>query len=226
MITRCELEAIITRATVPLEKALAYESLTEGFGEDLQLRYSYCGVATAALQRYLQDHKITTERVITEPEVAPRHMNQRHMSHVALRHESLLIDPTYSQFLSYVGVMPARVLQREALRRFYPARKIAVFPVESSNEFAAAFAKVAHAADVEIEPLNIGHDSYPPDDALRGTSLDEKFEVYRAIWSPNDYKCFPVDEQPALHDHINKIYGLMSAFANENNGYDVNSLVE
>ena len=218
MATQQELESIINQATAPLEKALAFESLTKGFGEDLQLRYSYCGVATAALQQYLQERcDVTTERMVTEPEIAPRHMQQRRMAHVVLRHESLIIDPTYSQFLSYVGVMPARVLCRQDLRDFYPAQKIAVFSVASSDEFADNFARVAHMADVTIGPLDLSQNSYPPDDALRGTSMSEKTEVYRAIWSPDGYTPFPVSEQPALRDHINRVHGLMNAFANEGN---------
>lgn len=214
MIDRSELESAIKEATLPLEYALAFESLTQGFGEDLQLRYSYCGVATAALQRYLQErYEIATDRMIAMPAQAPRHINHRQMSHVVLRHESLVIDPTYSQFMSYVGVLPARVLDNEVLRALYPPRKIAVFPVATSNEFADSFTEAAHAADLAIQNSPREQVSFPPDDALRGASLDEKSAVYRAIWSPDGYKSFPVDEQPALRDYVIKVHDLMGEFA-------------
>lgn len=205
-----ELDNIIAHVTQPLEKALMQEGIRAGLGEDLQLRYSYCGVATAALQCFLLErHHIDTERMVTQPEIAPRLINQRRMAHVVLQYEGVTIDPTYSQFMSYVGLSPTVVLQNETLRGLYPPRKIATFNTQKSDEFADTFADIAHTVD-EVMGAQLGAQLYGLNENLIGTTLDTKRDVYRAIWDSGGYSPLPLREQSSLQGWVGRIAARMN----------------
>ena len=69
------------------------------------VRISNCGVATALVQHNLKEHyDVTTSRLFGEAPLAPRTRFGRIFGHVVLRTEDTLIDPTYGQLFSYVGV--------------------------------------------------------------------------------------------------------------------------
>lgn len=196
----------IVKDSAPLlEKVLATGELTASYPEDLQLRLTQCGLGTAALQHYLLDeYGIATSRHINRLTDAPRGYNFRTNTHVVLRTDTEMIDPTYGQFMNYVGLTPETANNHD-LAHLYPPRKIMVYGVDNARAFADTFASHAFSVDRSghvPEPF----DSAPDIGALRGKSLEEMQRVYRSIWNPNNYTPFPVEEQrPDFQDAARKI---------------------
>lgn len=188
------IKEIIQESTPRLEKVLATGELTAMYPEDLQLRLTQCGLGTAALQHYLLDqYDIATTRVINRLTDAPRGLNFRTDSHAVLRTDSDVIDPTYGQFMRYVGLTPTSA-QHHNMTHLYPPRKIMVYSFENARAFADTFA--AHAFSVDRSGLvPEAPVEYAPDGALRNKPLEEMQRVYRSIWNPGNYTPFPVEEQ-------------------------------
>jgi hypothetical protein len=194
MVSAEHLKTIVKDVTPALEKVLATDSLTSKIPESLQLRYTQCGLGTAALQRVLLDeYDIPTDRQITRLEEAPRGLNFRIGNHVILRAGDQMIDPTYGQFMNYVGLTHRSAVEHD-IAHLYPPRKIMVYGVDNARAFANTFAEHAYNIDrsgliprpkVELEP----------DGALRGASLEEMQRVYQSIWNPDNYEPFPVTDQ-------------------------------
>lgn len=91
------------------EQALQVGKGTLGRAHDnpeTHARLTNCGKATALVQHNLHKHHDTaTQRLFGEPPLAPRirHTNRK-FGHVLLRTDEALIDPTYGQLFSYVGL--------------------------------------------------------------------------------------------------------------------------
>lgn len=185
----------ITQEITPaLEEALAIDSFTSKIPENLQLRYSQCGLATAALQLILlEKYDISTERIINKLTDAPRGLNFRTMSHVALRSGNQIIDPTYGQFMNYIGLTHKTAVDHN-IESLYPNQRIAVYNATESEQFADDFATHAHNLDVQGLIPTPTHE-YSPDGTLRGVSFTEKQATYRSIWQPNNYRPFPLETQ-------------------------------
>lgn len=204
-----KLRTIADESTRPLERELARDrrNLAGGFGEDLQLRYTLCGIATAALQQYLlRRHAIPTDRLIATPPKAPREVNSRRMSHVILRHEGYIIDPTYSQFLTYVGVDAPEVLGNEELRKYFPTAKIAVMEAENSESFTDALAEHAYKIIPDVKLLTADRrSSVAPYNALVSATLPQIKIVFADIWNIDNYSAYPVDDQDGMLEAATRI---------------------
>lgn len=179
-----------------LERAL-HDEETPKYPAELQLRNTVCGLATGALQLYAMEYYgVTLDRRIASPLKAPRGINSRQLQHVGLFDGADMIDPSFGQFYTYVGLSPDAVLKRRALLRLYPSDKIAVTPVRQAARFADGVA--AHMHEIEPEVLRLrGEQSLrlPPDSSLVGTTQAEKQEVLRDIWDPRRYEAFPLEGQ-------------------------------
>lgn len=192
-----ELRQVVSDAAPLMEEALRLEEFPDHEG-GLQLRGSVCGLATGALQLYVkQKHDVALDRRLAVPEKAPRGLNSRLLRHVTLFDGDDMIDPSYSQFFSYVGLSPAAARARPGLATLYPAGKIAIIPASTSDKFAEGMAAHMQAIEQEVA-YRRGPDlpAYPPENSLIGTTVVEKTEVLRDIWNPNGYDMpFPLEGQ-------------------------------
>ena len=190
-----KLETAVAASVPLLEKALHMEE-DRRYDAELQLRGTVCGLATAALQLYLSErHSIELERRIATPSKAPRGLNSRRLEHVVLFDDDEMIDPTFGQTYAYVGLSRSAAQERPALRRLFPAEKIAVIPKGQTNKFADGVARHMQSIEPEVARLRGGIKAYPPENALVGRSSDEKQEILRDIWTPGHFRSFPLDSQ-------------------------------
>lgn len=69
-------------------------------------RATNCGLATGVLQNNLREyHGVVIDRIQgTPPEMPAYGYNHRRFSHVLLRHEDFLLDPTYGQLFGFAGI--------------------------------------------------------------------------------------------------------------------------
>lgn len=192
-----ELRQITSDAAPLLEEALRLEEFPD-YEPGLQLRGSVCGLATGALQIYVKRrHDLMLDRRLAVPEKAPRGLNYRLLRHVALFDGGDMIDPSYSQFFSYVGLSPSAVKKQPSLSTLYPSEKIAVIPAGAHEGFADGMAAHMHAIEAEVASRR-GEDlvAYPPENSLLGSALEEKKVTLRDIWDPTGYDMpFPLADQ-------------------------------
>lgn len=191
-----KLESVVAASTPLLERALYLEE-ERRYNAELQLRGTVCGLATAALQLYTNErHGLALERRRAAPPKAPRGMNSRRLEHVGLFDDDTMIDPTYSQFFSYVGLSQAAAGHHSGLATLFPKDKVAVIPRRQAQAFARSMAAHMHAVEPEVlRRTSSGYVAYPPENSLTGSSLAKKEEVLEDIWRPNGYKDFPLDGQ-------------------------------
>lgn len=194
-----ELHRVAKQSAPNLEKVLAGGSRTNHLPENLQLRYSQCGLATKALQNYfMEKYQAPTERLIhISEDDSLRGMNSRRQSHVILRTEGgRFIDPTYGQFMNLIGLTP-ELAQINQLEQLYPGAKIASFTEDTAGDFSAKFSDHAYKTwqtdghkIAEPSPLN------PRLSALRNASRDQMQSTYSKLWDVNNYREMTADETP------------------------------
>lgn len=202
MVSTEKIKRIIQESTPALEKAIYDSPLKahpDALPEDMQLYNVNCGLGTAALQHYLLDeHDIKTERIITHID-KPRTHNFRRLSHVALRTEHTLIDPTANQFLSFVGLTAERAHEEKKTSLFDP-EKVFVFDIADTRARINVFSQQAYTIDrMNLVPLT--GTEYGSDGALRGASQTDMDDVYHAIWNLDNYAPYPVTEQDEMRQH-------------------------
>lgn len=176
-----------------LERGLKRENFARGVQrESLQLRSAVCGLATAALQLYLNEVEgVRTERLITEPAAAPRGVNSRILTHVVLRHEGVIIDPTYSQFLSFIGLDP-RCENNDTL---YPNVKVAVYHEQQWRSIANELTQYAFRLDKNGSVPQPTVPALAPMGVLRNKPIKQMEQAYQAITNPTGYRPFPLTSQ-------------------------------
>lgn len=192
-----ELYTIFSESALLLEKAL-HEKENHKYDVDLQLQGSVCGLATAALQLYMREmHDMDLDRRIVTPRKAPRGLNSRALQHVSLFQGGQMIDPSYRQFFTYVGLSQDAAKAQPALKGLFPSDKIAVIRADKAGSFADRMAVHMHTIESEVARRRpVGLPSYPPENSLVGTTLGEKEEVLRDIWNPTSYSIpFPLEDQ-------------------------------
>lgn len=180
-----ELRAITDKVVGSLERGIQEEvGVTDFLGPELQLRYSVCGLATAALERYFAEaHGVATTRVIVNLPETPPSMQVRH---VFLRHaKSITIDPTYSQFYEYAGILPHDAVENPQVAAVYPAEKIAVVDDKDCDLFIARLALDACSGAQSV--LGESH-----------RSVEELDAIFRGIWQPTSCKRFPAPQDPMV----------------------------
>lgn len=197
------------QASVEAETALfceaeqLYQQSLTGFSHAhddplLHAREPHCGSATAFIQHNLRNHYgIETERLWGEPPLAPRlEHNNRIFGHVILRHENLLIDPTYGQLFNLTGMKAAHPATQSA---HYP-EELALFidvhqPEQALEPLASALTEAAsheHAKQSAYAPLrHLG----------RQAVADVLFDIYNPDYY-TDYTVHPLDPS---YDHIQNL---------------------
>lgn len=205
-LNKYQLERVIEPTVAPLERALVRQNLHSTV-ESLQLRDTVCGFATGALQKYLDEvHGIQTDRILTTPDEAPRGMSSRKLTHVALRHNDYIIDPTYGQFMQFVGLDP-RTASEHGYEELYPEPKVAIYDIDEWRSFADSMADHAYHLD-QFAGIKKPDIELPPFGALRGASLDDMKHAYRAVWNPAGYEEFAVTSQPQhFQDAVSSLAG-------------------
>lgn len=176
--------------------------------QELQLRMSNCGIATAALQQWLREaHGVESERLIARADLIVDDMaKSRRVSHVVLRTDGGdYVDPTYSQFHAHVG-LTHRVAVSQELVDLYPSQKIAVFSDPAA--FAQGYAASVHNLDAIGVPKQEFEGG--TDGAFRGASEEEMSDFYTRLWSPASSEAFPLEEQrPHFQSTARKIADFM-----------------
>lgn len=208
MSSETKLRTLADDATPLLEAGLKEYALNSNVPQELQLRMSNCGMATAALQLWLREaYDIDTERVLARTDLIVDDITKsRRVSHVVLRTEGgKYVDPTYSQFYAHVG-LTHRVAASQELIELYPHQKIAVFSDPAT--FAQEYATSVHELDVIGVPA--GEFEIGTDGAFRGASEDEMGDFYSRLWSPDSSEAFPLEEQkPHFQSAARKIADMM-----------------
>lgn len=161
--------------------------------ESLQARTSNCGIATAFMQQRLREqYDFDTERMYAEPPLAPRSQYNGHITgHMLLRHESTLIDPTYGQFFSYVGM---RAGQEAVDASAYPDN-LALLVSETHPDEALEPLAAAMLATSELE--HVARSEYQP---LRGLGRQAILCVLRDIYTSDHYEPRELKPEDGLYD--------------------------
>jgi|GEM_PF-2413314 len=192
-----EFNTIFSESALLLEKAL-HEEENHKYDVDLQLQGSVCGLATAALQLYMREtYDMNLDRRIATPRKAPRGLNSRVLQHVSLFRDGQMIDPSYRQFFTYIGLSQNAANVQPDLKELFPSDKIAVIGSDKARSFADRMAVHMHMIEPEVARRRpAGLVSYPPENSLVGRTLGEKEEVLRDIWNPTGYNTlFPLEDQ-------------------------------
>lgn len=193
MSSETKLRTLADDATPLLEAGLKEYALNSNVQQNLQLRMSNCGMATAALQIWLREaYYVDTERLIAKADLVVDDITKsRRVSHVVLRTENgECIDPTYSQFHAHVG-LTHRIAASQELANLYPSQKIAVF--SDSAVFGQEYATSVH--DLDAIGVPEGESEIGTDGAFRGASEEEMSDFYTRLWSPASSEAFPLEEQ-------------------------------
>ena len=183
-----------------MEKAISpLYSPPEILPAKLQLRHSYCGIATAALQGYLRtQYDIETSRYAAEPPLMPQGAGFHRANHVLLKvdqdDDPAWIDPSWSQFFRYVG-LDARLAHRHPeLTSLYPDDElIAVFNESQVEAFSEKVATQALGIRTAIQNGDMLADvlRYPDTNALEDCDDEAFYTTYGDIWSLGHYYPYP-----------------------------------
>jgi len=192
----------IREVEVPLGQALRDTlGVTEWLDAELQLTYSVCGVATAAMQRYLENQGIVTNR-LKHDFTAITSGARIEGSHVVLEtDDKRVIDPTYSQYFELVGLSSQLAQQFGDMRSLLPDERVAMFPTSAHKQFATDIARRALAIRPEVEDAlasRILNFHYSPP-SLEGVAPRSVEDVYKVIWDMPRYAEFPLEHQLARH---------------------------
>lgn len=201
------LQLVVGDCEGPLERGVQrVQQFSEFLGSELQLRHSTCGIATAALQKYLKrEFDIDTTRMIVDLPDAGAEFQERH---VMLRSLDATIDPTYSQLLEYAGLSAIDASSSPDLTRYYPEAKIAVIEDRAKDAFVADFARIAFDLTHSTHPVLISEQSsapFPIDD------MGEITAFFDPIWTPVMFRPFPVESQPEVNKAAERIFQMMDA---------------
>lgn len=146
--------------------------------EGLRLCGSVCGFASNVLAKYLRQTGVAKSAVPKIRELA----EPLPFRHVVVEVEGAIIDPTYSQFMSVIGLDIALAASDPTAAALYPKRRIAVIPQGAERAFGERFAQytLEDCAPRILRTEQTAH--LPPEDAL--------FEMLAGIWDPDQYEDF------------------------------------
>lgn len=159
----------------------------------IHARLTNCGRATALIQHNLREHHtIATQRIFGEPPLAPRlRYNSRRFGHVLLRTNDTLIDPTYGQLFSYVGLTPSQSHETFA----YSGPLSLTIDLSQPGAALEPLVDDLHAASqLEIAQL----DEYGP---LRGKGRQAIKAVIYDIYNPGHYIPYEVERFHPSYDY-------------------------
>lgn len=189
------LRGLLDYVTPTLGEAVATHPDYSLGGSGHALRYSSCGFATALLQRHLEreygiaTHRLRNASILTVPK---RPSSSGAYDHVVLHepHHDLVIDPTYSQFMSLFGLTAIRasVMSSELRDQLYPKAQIALFPATDYREFSSSIIAYAAATETErvesVGPIGISKNTRLP----AGLSEETINHVVAEIWNIDRYE--------------------------------------
>jgi|GEM_PF-4629490 hypothetical protein len=199
------LHTAVGNSEAPLERGVQrVQRFSQFLGEELQLRHSTCGIATAALQKYLKrEYDIDTQRmVVALPELGVRFDSR----HVVLRHEGATIDPTYSLLLEYAGLGAVDASLSPELKSYYPDAKIAIIEDQTRDEFITQFARRAFELTHSDHPVLVKNRPFVP---FLTSNVEEVAAFFDPIWSPEQFHPFPSDAQPHVDEAAEHIFHIM-----------------
>jgi len=192
-----------------VEKPLS-ESIREHTAPDLDidewrlvLMRSHCGLATAALQRYLHYFGISTRRIArTWLDDAPVSFAE---THVILTTYQEIIDPTYLQTLEAAGYSASLSDHFPHLLNMTPVERIAVPNTHEFKLFGNQMGRLAVSARQEVSRLCELSEA-PSDDAQyaligaervlsKGVSAQDLVTFYEDVWNVDRYTPYVVSQQ-------------------------------
>lgn len=146
---------------------------------ELRLRMGVCGIASIAVQEILRDEGVSSQLLLSRPELPV----DETMDHVFVMTDDIIIDPTYSQFVQYAGVLPYDVARGDA-DDIYPERKIEQFNFHEPQRVVRNLARAAERA-LSFRPTYDHYDlrNFTPP-AFEGLSLDDMSTMLERVWSP------------------------------------------
>jgi len=146
---------------------------------ELRLRMGVCGIASIAVQEILRDEGVSSQLVLSQPKLPV----DETMDHVFVMVDDTVIDPTYSQFVQYAGVLPYDVARGDA-DDIYPERKIEQFNLHAPQRVVRNLAYAAERA-LSFRPI---YDHYDlrnfTSPAFEGLPLDDMSTILERIWTP------------------------------------------
>lgn len=157
--------------------------------EDLRLRTTACGMASRILTKKLREGGVESETQIASFPDLPRGINHRTIDHVVVAVGGAIIDLTYTQFYSFVGLTPELAARDDRARQLYPQDAFALVEAGKHIFFGNQFAEKAQQIQMGLKGLGITMaGTLPPTGALWNASPDDLRKVYTKIWDPKRYQ--------------------------------------
>ena len=194
-----QLRATLEQATPSIELAASRHPKLGEYKPDMVLHLGISEFASELLGAYLKDrHGIDTEKVVATLQEFPLG-NGASYRHYALREQESgsLIDPTFTQFMKFAGLVPSVVQDFPMLKRHYPTNKITV--VDANNgEFGIQYGAYVDRRVPEIREdyrllgLNIMHVS----NFMTGNRIglgQQACRAYSRLWQHSRYNPVTVE---------------------------------
>lgn len=195
------------------------ESLYADVDKGYRLRVPICGFSSATICNWLGSNEVDNAMLISKPGL-PFNIDGEHV--IAQAHlgtgNTLIIDSTYGQFMTYVGLDP--YLDMELERSLYPKDKIITFPVEETELIIGSFARFAdnfryqNSDLIKTQRTFFSEEDGEPADwyaPLSEASSAEIEATFLAIWNPEnmepfeDTAFFLKDTQRLARVHLQKV---------------------
>jgi hypothetical protein len=187
------------------EELLA-SSLEEGLGEidwlcerinpHMRLRMvGVCGLVSAAIAEHIEGSRL----VVSQPELSVDPTMNHVVAIVPTDENQLMIDASYTQFLSYAGLTPGYIHHGGV--DTFPKEKIAAFEYGRQHNVVK---QLTRSARIAIDGYVAPDDKYyNPRVEFKSFTDDEIHEQYDAIWNPKFFTDFSIShEQKVLAERL------------------------
>lgn len=173
--------------------------LTIGYDSSLRLRLPVCGLTSLALANVMAENGIKASAVISSPDLSVDPAMKHVMVKAEVADQTVLIDPTYSQFLDFVGLSPGYVIFGG--EDLFPAQKIATIRAEDGMDLAKHLASTAVYFRTQRQPIE---EMELSTNLMEDLTYDELVEQYYEIWNPDNFESF-VSEEPETHEVAHRL---------------------
>ncbi len=205
------LNAEIVRIEPQLSEVLRCN--VSGGAEGLELRSSVCGFASNVLAKYINHQKLAMAvpkmgMSFGENKLIPKRMRR----HVLVETEAAMLDPTWGQFMTLVGLDTRQAAAHDTLKKLYPERRVAVIPRGTERVFGERFASFALEKILKIRAIRGSEGlEHVPEDACAWMEEQEAFEVLADIWNPERYETFDNagDGETPARQALERLCGLL-----------------
>ena len=155
------------------------------FAPSLRLRSPVCGLTSTAMSEHLRQQGFDVEMVVSTPRLSADPEMQHVVSLLHHDGEDIVIDGTYSQFLSYSGLTPAYVMNGGMNQ--YPQQKIASYILQEPEELIDTLVSASREVIDTYNPIIMPYFSAR---AFKDLSNGEiRYELGK-IWDPNNFDTF------------------------------------